>query len=135
MPFEISWYVEGMIIHDQTSGDVTWDEIAAKAPIINEMMDQSKPPFVHIIYDIAPGTTFPDDSKVFKAQQRVPYLARQEMGWFILLGANRLEEFVNHVLTQRHKVRFRPLGSFDEALEFLQMMDARLIEALADDHP
>lgn len=130
---QIYWKVPERIMVMQFSGELSFVEFKTsilKAQATLEPMAGPEKPQIHVINDLTRTSTSTSQWMEFSQVNRfVKSLPAQLItGWLVIVDShpNPMMTFITSVVSQITKVRFRVLGSMDEALEFLTSVDNTL---------
>jgi hypothetical protein len=124
MGHEISWHIENAIIEIRLWGDITIDDFPEYDRLTLEHIEQSTHPLVHVWIDLTDVGDFPNN--VGKVHKALTHLNHPRLGWSIVITESRVIRFVAYMITQMSKARFRAYNTCEEALHFLQTVDATL---------
>jgi hypothetical protein len=129
MAFSVEWLVEGRVILASVSGDADAEMGDRVTNALVEFLDHGKSPQVHLVFDASALekylVSFVDTAKLTNRYIRHPLL-----GWFILISTNKIINFLGAAVMSTMKVRFRVVGSREEAIAFLREMDSTVADAL-----
>ncbi|MCB9453981.1 MAG: hypothetical protein H6672_21315 [Anaerolineaceae bacterium] len=126
MPFKVDWLIKGRVIHDWLSGNVEMDDIAETSKLITDLMRQGDPPLVHLIVDILDVTRLPLGINIGKINQYMQHTKEPNLGWSLVITESMFMRFLASVVTQIAQGRFRAFTTMEDALAFLQDVDASL---------
>lgn len=126
MPIEVYWYLDKRVSYFKYSGVITVEDLQQSAEIGRQLLDSSDAPLVHSIQDSGAITEFPRNLyNVHKITNES--LTHPRMGWLISTGINdQITRFVAEMLSKVTKHRQRFVITVDEALTFLNEVDASL---------
>lgn len=135
MPHKHGWFIENRIFYNQYHGDVSAEEVQQMAITNLKYLDDSEAPLVHCFVDIENIGSIPLRFNALKESAQMS-LDHPKIGWIIAYGKdNRFVTFLGTMVTQFFKSRYRLFKTYEEAIEFLQSMDATLPDLKAADNP
>lgn len=128
----VTWHTPGRILYDCPQGAITQEIAEASNDMILRLLNsQSNPPLggIHLILDFQQATEIPRN--LTNATQTLKYMRHPALGWTIMITENQIQRMFASVLAQIFRVRFKMVGSMEEALAFLYRQDPTLEEYLA----
>lgn len=128
MPYTVDWMVEGRVVLDRLSGEVTMDDIAQTSERITDLMRQGKPPMVHLIVELTAVEKLPMGIHIGKINQYMMHTKEPNLGWSLVVTKSIFLRFLASVATQVARGRYRAFDTFEEAVAFLADVDATLPE-------
>lgn len=125
MPFEVSWLVEGQIIHANLKGKITVEEIQENSELAISMFESTDAALVHVLTNEADLDSLPMSLKL--VSEATGFLQHPKTGWMIMYGSDdRIPRFMTAMITGMTKVRHRRFDTLEESLEFLMSVDSTL---------
>lgn len=123
MSVQVSWLVEGHVIHWKVSGvDTMADVVAAEEEVIR-LFDESDAPLVHVIFDFS--STEEVAQLDLKEDRKI--LHHPQNGWNIFVAVNNpILKMLTAIKVSQAKARLRWFPTLKEALEFLPSVDSSL---------
>lgn len=132
MNYQITWYVEGRVVLSQHLHTATPADVAQMDVEYLALLEQADVPLVHFIFDMSQQDSVPD----LKTMANMQFTKHPRMGWSIVVGTlNPITRFLVSTVAQINKARFRSFTTLEEALRFLQDIDASLPDLMAVSTP
>ena len=123
MPYELTWLVEGRVVLGKFSGQLKEEDIPAFDELMLTHLNAGTGALVHHLADLRELDSMPGLAGLSK----FTYVKHPHMGWQISFGLRRpLVKMVANIMSQVFKVRTRDFDTLEEALAFLQSVDATL---------
>jgi hypothetical protein len=123
MPFSIQWGIEKRIIHKRYYGDVTLEEFQQAIQETRDYALQGTP-LIHTIDDMSAVTSFP--IQLGTLIKTVGSVDNTIFGYTVIVGNDKLMNFLANIVTQKMQARYRPVSTYEEAQSFLMDVDASL---------
>jgi hypothetical protein len=118
MAMEVRWHKENQVIYMALWGDITVDEIKESGVIIMDMVGADNPLPVHEIIDVSGMQSFP--TQINRWTEVASSMSQtNKQSWFVVVGANRMVNFVGAVVSQLAGVNCKMVSSLAEAEEFV----------------
>ena len=123
MPLAIKWYCDGLVVYARVTGTLTIENLKELNAQVHRMVESSDAPLVHLVTDLSQITAYPS---LGEAMRNVRF--EERVGWSIVIGTNerKMVKFITSVIASALRLRFRQVNNLDEALDFLQKVDAAL---------
>lgn len=131
MTIEMNWLVEGRIVDETITGQITSDDIREQDERTLAYLAQTDDHLMHMIVDFSAVSDIPG----LGSFSGVDWLRHKNLGWVVVYGMdNKLVEFVSSMVLKVTRVRYRFVESRADALAFLQEVDVTLpdLSALTD---
>ncbi len=140
MPYEVTWYLPGLVILDRVYGKATMQDVVETSQLLAEMLKRDEPlPYIHLIVDVSDLETLPVELNLSRITDAMQHMSSPTLGWTLMVTTNPFARFLATVATQVMRQRFRSFTSIDEALSFLGGQDhhvrERLPSGLTDTQP
>lgn len=120
------WWIKNRVFFNEYNGQTTADDLVAMSEANLEYLENSDAPLVHCIVNIENMTQVPLNIRVVQSGT-VKSLRHPKMGWLIAYGkSDKMMSFIAQAVTQIFKTRYRLVDTYQEAVEFLQSVDATL---------
>lgn len=129
MTYEISWNVPGRVILIKYPETVDMADVEAISDQLGKMLEEGEPP-VHLISDSREMQTTPTNIKELRQVMKI--FRRSEWGWIIMVGANRMGEFIMGIMSQFFGVSVKTVNTIAEAEEVLGYLDTSLADVETD---
>ncbi|HUN07756.1 MAG TPA: hypothetical protein PLQ56_14195 [Aggregatilineales bacterium] len=133
MPYKVDWYIENEVVFVQMWGSLELADYVNYFKDCYTAYDQSDRPMVHTIIDASRTTHNPN---LLEIKRSLPKETHPRAGWILSVvdgPKNVLTRFVVNTVSNVTQQRLRHFNKLDEALTFLQSMDASVSWDLA--HP
>jgi hypothetical protein len=130
MPIQLVVYVPQQVYYLHLQGAITDAELVALDEQIVALLAQSTAPMLHLLIDQRAATQLPS----IQAQSQVKMVQNPKLGWTVLIGNNKLMQFLGTVVAGVLKTRLRYFASFVEAMTFLQQVDTTLPDLNAHEY-
>jgi len=128
MPIETKWLLENRIVLVCTSGHVEAADMRNMSDMTIKMFESCEVPLVHILINEQADSLPKSVGHITKATE---FMRHEKMGWFIIFGNdNPVMKFQSYLVSKVMRLRYRRVNTMQEALEFLQMVDSTLLQAL-----
>ena len=125
MEMQMDWLLENKVAKFNVQGDATVEDLRHVSETIEEFINQSDAPLVHILHDERGLGTLPISLKVLT--ESLGFLKHPRLGWFIIYGNNdRIKKFLSSMVMGMAKIRHRNFETLEEALNFLVTVDSTL---------
>jgi hypothetical protein len=130
---QIYWKVPNRIMVMQFSGELSFVEfktsiLKAQTTLRDDIASLELP--IHVINDLTRTATSTTQWMEFSQVNRFIKSMPEQLitGWLVIVDShpNPMMTFITSVVSQISKVRFRVVGSMDEAMEFLATVDSTL---------
>jgi hypothetical protein len=123
MAHEISWLLEGRVIFVRLTGVQTAEAASLFDREILPYLDNVQAPLVHLVFDTVGLEQLPGIGVLSRFQ----WLKHPKTGWVVgYPKPNGAIAFITGFVSQLFKLRFRTFDTSQEALAFLQDVDATL---------
>lgn len=128
MPIETTWLVEGRIINARLSGEVTPDDIRQSAAQVVQMIDSSDAELVHALHDATDVQSLP--LRMIELRQAVKAAYNHpNLGWTVAFQVDSaVMRFLGNMTSSIFSIRYKIVDTREDALAWLQEMDATLPE-------
>jgi hypothetical protein len=127
MAYDISWLIENRIIHIIINGDVNSDALNAMTDDVMRLLDENHTPQVHLLINDKQIKVVP--KQILKMLNSSRSLRHPRLGWLIIYGTdNKLFRFLTQMLSRMINLKQRRFLTQEEAITFLQTVDATLPE-------
>lgn len=123
MPYQIEWHLENHVLMTTYEGELTIDELRESNQNTKDFVENTSHT-VHNIVDINALEKFPTTIKEMIGV--ADSLKHENIGWFVIIGSNRLQSFVVGVLAQIFGAQIKSVNTLEEALTFLRNVDSDL---------
>jgi hypothetical protein len=125
MPYKVGWLLENKIILVVGSGVFTIEDSLGNMREAAALAEQAAPILLHGIINMLDVTKQPSLAEQFSTRHQV--IVPPNHGWTIIVSKpNSLIRFITSVTIQLFNLRFRMVGSMEEALDLLQKLDPSL---------
>ncbi len=129
MPYQTRYSVNERVIHNRLYGEMTPEDPAGFNAATLDLIRSGDAP-VHLIFDTS--SLEPVNVPLKNVVEMVTFPGENKLGWVIIVGENPFARFVGSMLMQAGRVKYRMVGSMDEAVAILQRMDTSLQYAIQD---
>jgi hypothetical protein len=126
MPYKVDWYIEKQVVFVQMWGVLTVEEYGNYFRDCFVAYDQSERPTVHTVID---ATRTIHNPNLLEIKRALPKENHPRVGWVLSVvdgPKNVLTRFVVNTVSSVTNQRLRHFNNLDEALAFLQTMDATI---------
>ncbi|MBC7813177.1 MAG: hypothetical protein H7175_18610 [Burkholderiales bacterium] len=123
MPAEITWQQQGRVVYQRYSGILTLDELRQGSILVAQHINAGTPP-VHVITDARELKKYPASLEQIK--NSLSQANRGALGWTVLISTNYIQRFIATTTSRLARAQFQAVSSLDEALLFLNNVDASL---------
>ncbi|HVU10531.1 MAG TPA: hypothetical protein VHD90_04605 [Phototrophicaceae bacterium] len=123
MAYETRYSVNERVIHNRLYGEMTPEDPAGFNTATLDLIRSGDAP-VHLIFDTS--DLQPVGVPLKDVLEMVTFPGENKLGWVIIVGENPFARFVGSLLMQAGRVKYRMVGSLDEAVAILQRMDTSL---------
>jgi hypothetical protein len=118
MSVEVRWHKENLALYVSFSGDITLQDLIDSGTMSMALIGEDNPLPVHQIVDVTTLKSFPTQlggfGDVASSMSRT-----HKQSWFVVVGANRMINFVGTVVTQMAHVNCKMVKTLAEAEEFV----------------
>jgi hypothetical protein len=123
MPYELTWLVEGRVVLGKFIGQLAEDSIPEYDKTMLEYLNIGTGALVHQLADARELESMPG----MAALNKLTYGRHPRMGWQLSFGLRKpLIKMAINIMSQVFKMRSRNFDTQEEALDFLQSVDATL---------
>jgi hypothetical protein len=125
MQLQIDWLLENKVVQFNIRGDVTLEDLSQVSEAIEDFINQSDAPLIHVLHDERGMGSIPSSLKVLT--ESLGFLKHPRLGWFIIYGNNdRIKKFLSSMVMGIAKIRHRNFETLEESLDFLVTVDSTL---------
>jgi hypothetical protein len=125
MAYKTSWLIENRIIHININGDINLDALNAMTEDVIRLIEGNNVPHVHLLINDKHVKAIPKQILKMLASSRS--LRHPRLGWLVIYGTdNKLFKFLAQMLSRTINLKHRRFLTLEEALAFLQSVDATL---------
>jgi len=120
----VNWLIENQVIYGKAY-DIDTSKLAERIRTVNEHVNQSDFPLVHLIWDILDLETYPTNLNEIRDAIK-PLFANKRLGWVIIITDNKMTAFLAQVGASMYGVRYHRAKTMEEALTYLKSRDPAL---------
>lgn len=125
MPAQITWLIEGKVLHIRSWGRLTIEDFQMNKDIIMEMLNTATSPIVHTLLDETDVEAMPRNMVALR--ESTTWTNHPRFGWAISYGNDeRFLNFVTSFISQVARIRYRRFATAAEAIAFLQSREKDL---------
>src|SRR5262245_57571065 len=99
MAYQISWLVEGRVIHAVFTGELTIEEVENYGSDLLTYLDSGTSALVHVLVDTSQLEKFPVNLRLLNTTLAKNF-RHPKIGWSIIITSNRTITFLSSMLTQ-----------------------------------
>lgn len=125
MPIEVSWYLQSRVIYQRYHGVLTIEDLKLSNTLAIEYV-MSGNPLVHAVIDAQDVTKHPYSLKDVNGTLPRSKMFYDSLGWTVMVSTHYIHRFMGQMAAQMTRTRFQTAASLDEALQFLNSVDATL---------
>lgn len=123
MAYNVSWHLEGRIVHFLLTGNLTIEELAAGSNEIEQLFDEGTAP-IHMISEVRDLGRYP--MQIFQLKEAIRFVSRPELGWTVVVGLKGPAAVIANVFSKIARTRQQLFDTIEEAVAFLKEQDASL---------
>ena len=126
MPITCQWLLEKRVLLTIYSGDLTVDDFAHLTEEVRAHLDLAEEGLIHCLCDVGQVKKLPLSLQVLADTSRGA-LSHPQFGWMIAYDMpNPIFKFFGDMVTRLFRMRYHVAGTQEEALDFLNSVDATL---------
>jgi hypothetical protein len=130
MPAYLIPYIPERVYYLHVQGIFSDAELSIVDAEIFALMEQSTVPLVHFVVNQQQLSQLPS----IQSQSKLKIGRHPKLGWVLVIGDNKLMQFLSTVVAGIFKARLRYFATFAEAVAFLQHVDTTLPDLNAHEY-